>query len=149
MSHFSYRAIEPHASIGMLILQCKYGPTMTTPAPPVRKGPDASAPLPPWSRQALRVIATLGLLAPWFFNLRYFASGGSVLPQVFFGDATANALTTAITVDVYLAAAAFGVWIFAERRVTRPWVYLLACFGLGLSFALPLYLLRRRPGRVS
>ena len=91
-----------------------------------------------------RGLVALGLLVPWYFNLRYFADGGSVLPQVFFRDAMANALTTAITLDVYLAAVAFSAWVLGERRVRWPWLVVVACFGVGLSFALPLYLLLRR-----
>ncbi len=113
--------------------------------------PDARAPNPKglhrWRHKGLVVLVVLGLLVPWYFNLRYFAAGGSVLPQVFFRDAMANALTTAITLDVYLAAVGFSVWVCSERRVRRPWLYVAACFGVGLSFALPLYVLRRQ--RVS
>ena len=96
------------------------------------------------ARAGWLVLVALGLLVPWWFNLRYFADGGSVLPQVFFRDAMANALTTAITLDVYLAAVAFSAWVLGERRVRRPWLIVAACFGVGLSFALPLYLLLRR-----
>ena len=78
-------------------------------------------------RRALRALALLALVTTWFFNLAYFAGGGSVLPQVFFRDAAANALTTAITLDVYLAALAFSAWVLAERRVRRPWGYVLDC----------------------
>ncbi|HEY9095405.1 MAG TPA: DUF2834 domain-containing protein [Hydrogenophaga sp.] len=68
-------------------------------------------------------------------------------PSVFWPDAFANALTGAITLDVYLAALAFSVWVLCERRLPRPWLYVLMCFGVGLAFALPLYLARRqRPG---
>ncbi len=98
-------------------------------------------------RKCLVVLVVLGLLVPWYFNLRYFAAGGSVLPQVFFRDAMTNALTTAITLDVYLAAVGFSVWVWSERRVRWPWLYVAACFGVGLSFALPLYMLQRE--RVS
>lgn len=90
------------------------------------------------------MFAAIGLLLPWAFNLRYFASGGSVLPSVFWRDAMANALTSAITLDVYWSALVFSVWVLQERRVRRPWVMVAACFGIGLSFALPLYLMLRR-----
>lgn len=93
----------------------------------------------------MRGLAVLGLVLPWVFNLRYFASGGSIAPSVFWRDAAANALTTAITVDVYLAAIAFSCWVLHERRVRRPWVPVLMCFGIGLSFALPWYLSSRTP----
>lgn len=100
----------------------------------------------PTTSRWMLALAVAGLVLPWIFNLSYFASGGSVLPSVFLRDVSANALTTAITVDVYLAALAFAVWVMGERRVARPWVFVVLCFGIGLSFALPLYLWRRRAG---
>ena len=56
----------------------------------------------------LAALAVIGLVLPWRYNLAYFAAGGSVLPEVFFRDAFANALTSAITLDVYLSALAFS-----------------------------------------
>jgi len=103
--------------------------------------------MPSGARLGLLGLVVLGLAIPWAFNVRYFLAGGHVLPGIFFRDAMANALTTAITLDVYLAAVSFSVWVLGERRVRRPWLYVAACFGVGLSFALPLYLLRRE--RVS
>ena len=97
----------------------------------------------PWIYPAL---AAAGLLGPWYFNLLFFQSGGTLAPGSFFGSALANALTTAITLDVYLAALTFSVWVVRDAshsRVARPWLYIAACFGLGLSFALPLYLVMR------
>ena len=77
---------------------------------------------------------------------RYLMTGGSLAPQAFFGAALANALTTAITLDVYLSALVFAVWVATERasaRVAKPWLYIALCFGVGLAIALPLYLARR------
>lgn len=94
-------------------------------------------------RWTLALLSVLGAVLPWIFNLRWFAGGGSVLPQVFFGAAGANDLTTAITIDVYLAALCFAVWVLHERRVRRPWLWVALCFGVGLACVLPAYLLRR------
>lgn len=86
-------------------------------------------------------LALVGLLLPWRHNLVYFAGGGSVLPEVFFRDAFANALTTAITLDVYLAALTFSVWVANDRSLgPRRWWAVPATFLVGLSFALPAYL---------
>jgi hypothetical protein len=104
--------------------------------------------LPAPLRTALLALAAIGLVLPWIWNLRWFLAGGSVAPQVFWPAALANALTTAITLDVYLAAASFSAWVLWERRVRRPVLVVLACFGLGLSFALPLYLALRRADEV-
>lgn len=89
----------------------------------------------------LLALAVAGLVIPWVFNLQYFAAGGSVLPQAFFGAAFANPLTTAITLDVYLAALVFCVAVAGDHRAgTRRWWALPITFGVGLSFALPAYL---------
>lgn len=92
-------------------------------------------------------LAIVGLVATWYFNLQYFAGGGSVAPGPFLGSAFANPLTTAITVDVYWAALVFSVWALAERRqATAPvaWPYIVLCFAIGLAFAFPLYLGHRQ-----
>jgi len=92
-------------------------------------------------------LAALGLVATWYFNLQYFAGGGSVAPGPFFSSALANPLTTAITVDVYWAALVFSVWVLTERRrASSPvaWLYIALCFAVGLAFAFPLYLGRRQ-----
>lgn len=115
-------------------------PTVQSSAQPLRPVATLSRP----QRRALRALALFALAATWTFNLAYFAGGGSVLPQVFFRDAGANALTTAITVDVYLAALAFSAWVLLERRVRRPLWYVAGCFAIGLAVALPLYLANRR-----
>ena len=117
-------------------------PSSTSPSSTSTSSTPPSSPSPRlhW---ALRILAVLGLVLPWAFNLSYFASGGSIAPQVFWRDASANALATAIALDVYLAAVAFACWVLSERRVRRPWVDVLLCFAVGLSVALPVYLLRR------
>lgn len=92
-------------------------------------------------RHLLLALAVVGLLLPWRYNLQYFAEGGGVLPDVFFQTAFANPLTTAITLDVYLAAVAFSVGIAIDRVAGgRRWWAIPATFLLGLSFALPGYL---------
>lgn len=92
-------------------------------------------------RRLLLVLAVLGLVLPWWFNLQYFAQGGSVLPGPFFASAFANALSTAITIDVYLAALVFAVAVAADREAgPRRWWAVPLAFGVGLAFAWPGYL---------
>lgn len=90
-------------------------------------------------------LAVVGLILTWYFNLRFFAEGGSLAADSFFPSALANPLTTAITLDVYWSALVFSIWAVlrrAEPAVPRPWVYVALCFAVGLAFALPLYLAR-------
>lgn len=94
-----------------------------------------------FASRLLYALAAVGLLLPWRYNLQYFAGGGSVAPDVFFRDAFTNPLTTAITLDVYLAAVAFSVGVTLDRSAgRRRWWALPVTFGIGLSFALPAYL---------
>lgn len=89
------------------------------------------------------LLALGGLLLTWFFNGQYLAAGGGLGPDAFFGAAFANALTTAITLDVYWSALVFSLWVFNDAKhagVSRPWIYVAICFGVGLAIALPLYL---------
>jgi len=66
------------------------------------------------------------------------------MPGVFWRDAFANALTTGLTLDVYLAAVAFSAWVAADRRQGAwRWLYVAACFGISLAFVMPLYLAQR------
>lgn len=95
-------------------------------------------------RTVFLLLALAGLAVPWYFNAVYFLSGGSVMPGVFWRDAFANPLTTAITLDVYLAAGAFSAWVAADgTRGAWRWAYIAACWCLGLAFAMPLYLAQR------
>lgn len=91
-------------------------------------------------------LALLGFVATWTFNGQYLANGGGLGPNAFFGAAFANALTTAITLDVYIAALVFSIWVVGDAgrsRVKRPWLYVVLCFAVGLAISLPLYLARR------
>lgn len=93
------------------------------------------------TRILLLALALVGLAVPWWFNLSYLHGGGSLAPGAFFGAAFANALTTAITLDVYIAAVAFSVGVANDSAAgPRRWWAVPLTFGVGLSFALPLYL---------
>lgn len=106
-----------------------------------RRAPAADSVQRMKARPLFFALALVGLLLPWRYNLLYFAGGGSVLPELFFRDATANALTTAITLDVYLAALSFSAWVATDRSMgPRRWWAVPATFLIGLSFALPAYL---------
>lgn len=92
-------------------------------------------------RRLLFALAVIGLVLPWIYNLQYFAAGGSVMPGPFLREAFANALTTAITLDVYLAALTFSVGVALDTAAgPRRWWAVPVTFFIGLSFALPAYL---------
>ncbi len=92
------------------------------------------------------VLAAIGLLATWYYNGQYIMNGGGLGPSEFFGAAFANSLTTAITIDVYLSALVFSVWVASDAKrlsVKWAWLYVVLCFCVGLAISLPLYLAGR------
>ena len=91
----------------------------------------------------LFVLALLGVVAPWYFNIAFLLDGGSFAPGPFVAAVSANKLVAGITWDVYIAAAAFSVWLLQDAPaagVRRPWIYVVLTFGIGLAFSLPLYM---------
>lgn len=96
-----------------------------------------------------RLLAVVGFLATWYYNGQYILGGGSLMPAPFFGAAFANLLTTAITIDVYLSALVFSVWVVSDGQrhaIQRPWLYIALCFLVGLAVAFPIYLAVREKG---
>lgn len=89
------------------------------------------------------LLAALGLVTTWYFNIRYMQSGGSFAPGPFHENAFANFLTGSLTMDVYVAALVFAVWVFPESkrlRIRRPILYVALTFLVALAFAFPLFL---------
>jgi Terpene cyclase DEP1 len=90
--------------------------------------------------------ALIALVSVTFLNAQYVLAGGSFAPGAFVEAVTVNKLTASITLDIYLAALTFCVFLFADRSgltVTMAWVLTIVCFTLGLAVALPLYLFLR------
>lgn len=120
---------------------------MPTPTPPATANATATATT--W-RFAMLALAAAGLLLPWWYYLPYLLNGGSAALLGFWSAATVNPVATGVTLDVYLAAASFALWVLHERRVRRPWLVLLGCFAVGLAVVLPIYLLlRERSSNIS
>lgn len=95
----------------------------------------------------LVILAVAGLVVPWSFHLAFLLNGGSFAPGPFLAAVSANQLVAGITWDVYLAAAAFSVWLLQDAPsagVRRPWIYVVLTFSVGLAFTLPLYLAMRK-----
>jgi hypothetical protein len=98
----------------------------------------------------LFILASIGLVVPWYFNVAFLLDGGSFAPAPFLAAVSANKLVAGITWDIYLAAAAFSVWLLQDAPaagVRRPWIYVALTFGVGLAFTLPLYIALRKMER--
>ena len=91
------------------------------------------------------VLAVVGLVATWTFNLRFMLAGGTSLWD-FIQAAYANAAAASLTNDVSVTAVAFMVWSFVESRrlgMAHWWRWPVLTCGIALAFAFPLFLLLR------
>lgn len=89
------------------------------------------------------IAAVLGTVIPWIFFARFFFQNGLnlllILQSLF-----ANGAAGGFSADVLISIVVFLVWSFADARkynIRNWWLVLPACFTVGLSLALPLYLI--------
>ena len=88
------------------------------------------------------MLAVIGLLVPYWFFFEFFKANGFQL-GLLLQQALINPVSIAFTVDLILSIVVFWFYLFAEAnklQMKNSWVYLLALFLVGLSFALPLFL---------
>jgi len=90
------------------------------------------------------VLAVPGFLLPLSQLFRPFSvSAFLTLPFV-------NPVSTMFALDLIVSCIVFWVFVIAERRtVARPWLYIALTLLVGLSFALPMFLLARERARVA
>ncbi len=100
---------------------------------------------------AYAVLAVIGLIATWYFNLQFMAeSGGSFDVGEFIAAGHANSAASSLSNDLAVGTVAFLVWSFFEARrlgMRHWWVYLVLTFTVAFAFSYPLFLLmsdRRR-----
>jgi hypothetical protein len=100
------------------------------------------------SRQIVyAVLAVVGLVATWYFNLRFMAeSGGTFSVVAFVQSGYANSASASLSNDLAVGTVAFLVWSFAEARrlgMRHWWAYVVLTFGVAFACAFPLFLLVR------
>ena len=101
-------------------------------------------------RNFLLVAAAAGTVIPWLFFGQFVAANGLDL-FAFLTQPFVNGAAGGFTADAIIAAIAFLVWSNAdarERGVPHWWVTIPATLAVGLSLALPLYLVMRE-GRTA
>jgi hypothetical protein len=92
-------------------------------------------------------LAAAGLVATWYFNLKFMAESGGAFDAVAFVRAGyANSAAASLSNDVLVGCLTFLVWSFLEARrlaMKRWWIYPLLTFGIAFAFAFPLFLCLR------
>lgn len=92
---------------------------------------------------AYLALAVLGLLVPWFFNLRFLQQGTF---WDFLAATCVNDAACSISADILLAAIAGCLWMLSEskrQRMRHPWLWVLLTFSVAFAFAFPLFLFVR------
>ena len=98
------------------------------------------------------LLALLGLVTTWYYNLQFIAeSGGSFDIGAFLAATSTNAAAQSLSWDLAVACIAGLVWIFFESRrlgMRFFWIYIILAFGIAYAFAFPLFLFMRQ-GRLE
>jgi Terpene cyclase DEP1 len=93
----------------------------------------------------LMVCCAAGIVIPYWFALPFFMIHGANF-GLFFEEIFATRISSFFAADLIVASVIFLVWSLRdsrERGITGWWVVLLSNLVVGLSLALPLYLLKR------
>ncbi len=92
-------------------------------------------------------LVVVGLVATWYFNLKFMEeSGGSFSVVDFVTASYANSASSSISNDITVALIAFLVWSFHEARrlAMRNWgAYVALTFAVAFACAYPLFLFMR------
>lgn len=96
-------------------------------------------------RNFLFLMAAIGTIVPWLFFGEFIATNGLDI-VTFVTQPFVNSVASGITADLLISSAVFWAWSSAdarERGVANWWVVIPATLLVGLSLALPLYLIMR------
>ena len=91
------------------------------------------------------VCCVAGIVIPYWFVLPFFLIHGANF-GLFFDEIFATRISSFFAADLIVASVIFLVWSLRdsrERGISGWWVVLLSNLVVGLSLALPLYLLKR------
>lgn len=99
--------------------------------------------------QAMKIFLIIccfaGIVIPYWFALPFFLIHGPNF-ELFFEEIFATRISSFFAADLIVASLIFLVWSFRdarERKISGWWIVLLSNLVVGLSLALPLYLLKR------
>jgi Terpene cyclase DEP1 len=89
------------------------------------------------------ILAILGLVVPWYYNLQFFANAGFM---DFVNQSSANLAAKSVSFDLFITTVAGCIWMYVESRrvgITFVWLYILFGFLVSFSSAFPLFLFIR------
>jgi len=103
--------------------------------------------LVPWGEMKtfLIVCCFAGIVIPYWFALPFFLIHGPNF-RLFLEEVFGTRISSFFAADLIVASVIFLVWSrrdARERGMTGWWIVLVSNLGVGLSLALPLYLLKR------
>jgi len=101
-------------------------------------------------RAFLIVSCLAGIVIPYWFALPFFLIHGANF-NLFFEEVFGTRISSFFAADLIVASVIFLVWSWKdsrERGIAGWWVVLLSNLVVGLSLAVPLYLLKRLDGAV-
>jgi len=96
-------------------------------------------------RAFLIVCCIAGIVVPYWFALPFFLTHGANF-GLFFEEVFQTDISGFFAADLIVASVIFLVWSLCdsrERKIAGWWIVLLSNLVVGLSLALPLYLLKR------
>ena len=88
------------------------------------------------------VLSALGLISAYFFFGRFIILDGLDL-RLLVSQPLAGNVSTMLTMDLLICVIVSWAFIYRQARalqMRRWWLYVIATLGVGLSFALPLFL---------
>jgi len=91
------------------------------------------------------IMAVLGVIIPWYFFSLFIAENGTNIVD-FLQALFANGAASGFSSDIFLSALVFWVWSYGDSKAENVkgwWAVVPATLFVGLSLALPLYLIMR------
>jgi len=85
------------------------------------------------------LLAIVGTVIPYFFFLRHFEVVGYGLSD-FITALFVNGAAGGFSADILISSSVFWCFMYSEKRVKKPWVFIILNLFIGLSCALPAYL---------
>jgi hypothetical protein len=94
------------------------------------------------------LLAVLGLVIPWYYNLQFMQQSDGLFEVMAFIEAgSVNAAATSLSWDLAIACIAGLTWIFFEAKrlgLRFFWLYFIVTFTVAYAFAFPLFLFIRQ-----